>query len=100
MRQAVLVLFVLLPDVAAVLVSGFYLFSDWAALNSAFARFEGAVGRNADLRTLFIAQSLQQSFRINCFADGVGVLLGAILVAIGLHGLCTLPLAAGPATRR
>jgi hypothetical protein len=40
---------------------------------------------------LFIAQSLQQSFRMNCFADGVGVLLGALLTAIGLHGLCTLP---------
>jgi hypothetical protein len=29
--------------------------------------------------------------RINCFAEGIGVLLGGILVAIGLHGLCLLP---------
>jgi len=91
MRQSVLILFVVLPGLAAVLVCGYYLFSDWAALNAAFARFEGAVARNADLRSIFIAQSLQQSFRINCFADGVGVLLGALLMAIGIHGLCTLP---------
>lgn len=91
MRQATLILFVVLPGLAAVIVCGYYLFSDWTALNAAFARFERVAASGADLRSLFVAQSLQQSFRINCFADGVGVLLGAILGAIGLHGLCTLP---------
>lgn len=91
MRQAVLVLFVVLPGVAAVGVCGYFLFQDWAALSAAFTRFERAAAGGAVLRELFVAQSLQETYRINCFADGVGVLLGAILAAIGLHGLCTMP---------
>lgn len=91
MRQAALFLTAVLPGFAAVVVSGYYLFQDWAALISAFARFEQAVARGADARTLMIAQTLDSVYRINCFADGVGVMLGAILCAIGVHGLCTLP---------
>jgi hypothetical protein len=91
MRQAVLLLFIVLPGVATVCVCGYFLFSDWAALSAAFTRFERVAAGNGDLRSVFIAQSLQQTYRINCFADGLGVLLGAILAAIGVHGLCTLP---------
>lgn len=76
---------------AVVLVCGYFLFKDWAALSAAFARFESVVANGGDLRRVIIAQAYQQTFRINCFADGVGVLLGAILAAIGVHGLCTLP---------
>ena len=81
----------MLPGFAAVVVSGYYLFQDWAALISAFGRFEQAVASGADARTLMIAQTLDSVYRLNCFADGVGVMLGAILCAIGVHGLCTLP---------
>lgn len=91
MRQAVLLLFIVLPGLAAVGVCGYFLFSDWTALSAAFSRFERVAAGNGDLRSVFIAQSLQQAYRINCFADGVGVLLGAILAAVGVHGLCTLP---------
>jgi hypothetical protein len=76
--------------VAGVLVmatSGYYLLQDWAALRTAYARFERLMGGSADLRALFIAEAQQDAFRINCFAEGIGVLMGAILVAIGLHGL-------------
>jgi hypothetical protein len=82
---------VVVPGVAAVLVCGYFLFQDWAALSAAFTRFEQTAARGTDLRDVFVAQSFQETYRINCFADGVGVLLGAILAAIGLHGLCTLP---------
>jgi len=74
----------------AVLVSAYYLFQDWAALNAAYARFEGLTMRAADQRSLFIAATHQSAFRMNCFADVVGVLLGAILAALGLHGLIVL----------
>lgn len=74
----------------AVLVSGYYLLRDWAALNAAYARFEQLIMSAADQRSLFIAEARQNAFRINCFADGVGVLLGAILAAIGIQGLCWL----------
>lgn len=76
--------------ILSALVSSYFLFRDWAALNQAYARFEGLVMSAADLRSLFIADARQNVFRINGFADGIGVLLGAILAAIGAHGLCLL----------
>lgn len=90
MRHLVLMLFTVLPGGAAVFVSGYYLFRDWTALGVAYARFQQLAGGPADLRTLFVAEAVQNVHRINCFADGVGVLLGAILTAIGIHGLCTM----------
>ena len=74
--------------IVAALVSGYYVLQDWAALNWYYARWEKLVMSNADMRSLFIAEAQQNAFRINCFADGLGVLLGAILAAIGIHGLC------------
>ncbi len=71
-------------------VSGYYVLQDWAALNMYYARFEQLSMSNADMRSLFISEANQNAFRINCFADGVGVLLGAIVAAIGIHGLCLL----------
>lgn len=87
-RQAVLFLLVTLPGLAAVLTCGYYLFQDWSALISAFARFEKAAASGADLRSLYIAGTLDQVYRINAFADGVGVMLGAVLFGIGVHGHC------------
>jgi hypothetical protein len=85
---------VMLLGVTATLVSGYYLFLDWAALREAEARFEELARQGASLNALFIAEARQNVHRINCFAEGVGVLRGGILAAIGLHGLCLLP---GPA---
>jgi hypothetical protein len=93
-RRACLFLFVLLPGLAAVVTSGHYLFHDWSALISAFARFEKISASEADLRSVYIAGTLDSIYRINAFADGVGVMLGAVLFGIGVHGLCVLaPLA-------
>lgn len=68
---------------AACLASAYYVFADWHALNVFYARFELLVRSNAPERSLFIAATEQAAFRLNCFADGVGVLLGAILAALG-----------------
>lgn len=95
-RRAALFLFVLLPGIAAVGTCAYYLFQDWSALISAFARFEKAVAAGADLRTLYIAGTLDHVYRINAFADGVGVMLGALLTGLGIHGLCLLRPAAEP----
>jgi hypothetical protein len=81
----------MLIGLAAALVSGYYLCLDWAALRAADARFEQLARQNAGLNALFIAQAREHVHRLNCFAEGVGVLLGGILAAIGLHGLCLLP---------
>lgn len=82
-----LVLFAILPGLAASLVSAHYVFIDWASLNRAWARWEKLAYSRGDAHLLDIAATQQSAFRLNCFADGVGVLLGAILLAIGLAGL-------------
>src|SRR5690349_5067468 len=52
-----------------------------------YARFE-TVSRGSDsMRELFIAEAHQNIHRVNLFADGVWVLLGAIPAAIRLVGL-------------
>lgn len=91
MKQLALWLLVVLPGLIATGVSGFYVLQDWASLNRAFARWEHLVRSGGSDRALDVATTYQNAFRINCFADGVGVLLGAILLAIGIHGLCVLP---------
>ncbi|HVF84450.1 MAG TPA: hypothetical protein VM821_00600 [Abditibacteriaceae bacterium] len=40
------------------------------------------------MSVLFVAEANQNIHRVNLFADVVWALLGAILAAIGLHGLC------------
>ena len=88
--RVLLLVVVVLAGVLAVVVSGHWLFKDWSALNTAYVRFEELAMSAADLRSVFIAEARQNAFRINCFAEGVGVLLGGILAVIGLHGLCLL----------
>lgn len=88
--RVLLLLAVTIAGLSAAVVSGYFLLQDWSALNKAYARFEQLTMSAANLRSLFIAEAEQNAFRINCFADGIGVLLGAILAAIGVHGLCLL----------
>ncbi|MCU0550208.1 MAG: hypothetical protein MUC48_12735 [Leptolyngbya sp. Prado105] len=45
----------------------------------------------ARARELSVAQSAEVRHRINCFAEGLGVLLEGVIVAIGVRGLCGLP---------
>jgi hypothetical protein len=86
--RVTLLVAVVLVGLLVVAVCGYYLAQDWAALKSAQANFERLSASGADLRSLFVADARQSIHRINCFAEGVGLLLGAILAAIGLHGLC------------
>lgn len=90
MRNLALWLFAVLPGLAAAGVSGYYVLQDWAALNRSFAHWEQLVRNGGSERALSIAATYQSAFRTNCFADGVGFLLGAIWMAVGVHGLCTL----------
>jgi hypothetical protein len=90
LRQAVLLLLLVLPGIAVAAVCGYYLLRDWAALIAAFGRLERAT-RGGDLREIVVAQGFDSIYRLNCFADGVGLLLGALLFGLGVHGLCTLP---------
>ena len=86
-RNPLLLVLVITPGLAATGVSGYYVLQDWASLNRSFARWEFLAQSGADARSLGIAETYQNAFRINCFADGVGVLPRAILFAIGLCAL-------------
>jgi hypothetical protein len=90
LRVMALFCFAIAPGLAGVAVSGYYVLQDWASLNRAFARWGHIVRFGGSERALMIADSYQNAFRINCFADGVGVLLSAILCGIGVLGLCLL----------
>ena len=74
-----------------VAVFGYYALIDWAALQQAYSQFSNLVQQSSDLTPLFAAEAQQNIHRINLFADGVWTLLSAILAAIGLHGICTIP---------
>ncbi len=90
-RVLVLLTFTIAPGLGAVLISGFFLFPDWAALDKSHQNYAKLAAANASLRDLTIAESAEMRHRLNCFAEGIGVLLGGVIVAIGIHGICTVP---------
>ncbi len=92
MRLSLLLITAVLPGLAAMLVSGYWVLIDWTALDQAHDRLDQlAQAPNRPLEDLLIAQSSENRHRINCFAEGVGVLLGGIWMSLGIHGICTLP---------
>ena len=80
-----------LPGLGAAALSGYYVLPEWAALDHSVRNYQTLVAQGRDLRELSIASAAENRHRINCFAEGVGVLLGGIIFSIGVHGLCTLP---------
>lgn len=91
-KQVILLLFVVLPGLGASAVSAYYLFPDWTALDNSHRNYQRIAQSPASReRDLSIAQAAENRHRINCFAEGMGVLLGGVIMAIGIHGLCTLP---------
>ena len=87
LRRLVL-LAVVLAGLAVIAFCGYLLVHDMASLRYHFAQFNDLVDAGAGQRDLFIADAREKTFRTNTFANGIGGLLGAILGAIGLHGLC------------
>ena len=90
MRSFVLLLTVVLPGLTFVSVSTYYLLPEWVALNASFKAYDQvAKSPSSTMRDVFIAQAAENRHRINCFAEGVGVLLGGGIFAIGMHGIFT-----------
>lgn len=91
-RLFILLLLVVLPGFLASVVSGYYLLPEWVALEKSHQNYQKiAQSPTSRDRDLLIAQAAENRHRINCFAEGIGVLLGEVIIAIGLHGLCNLP---------
>lgn len=90
-KRSLLVGLVILPGIASTAISTYYLFPEWDALTDSHARYQKLAQSGAPLRELSIAQAAETRHRINCFAEGVGALLGLVIVSIGVHGFCILP---------
>ena len=91
MRTQLLISFILLPGIAGILIFGYFALIDWQTLQRAYQNFAEVAQQSTNLQTVLVAEAQQNIQRINLFADGVWALLSAILAAIGLHGICTLP---------
>lgn len=91
-RVVVLLALVVLPGAALVSLSAYYLFPEWATLTKSYQNVQTlAQTPTSSDRALSLSQAAENRHRVNCFAEGIGVLLGTVVVAIGIHGLCTLP---------
>lgn len=91
-KSAILLVFLVLPGFAASALSAYYLLPEWVALERHHTYYQTlSQSPSSTMRDLSIAQAAENRHRINCLAEGVGVLLGGIIAAIGIHGLCTLP---------
>lgn len=92
MRRLSLLLFVILPGLTVTSVSLFYMFPEWIALEASHQNFKQVAQNPASsLTEVYIAQAAENRHRINCFAEGVGVLFGLSIFAIGVHGMCLIP---------
>jgi hypothetical protein len=87
-RQSLLFFLLVVPGVFCFAFCMYYALQDWAALQIAYANFEWVAGTAGNMSTLFVAEAKQNIHRFNLFADVVWALLGAIVAAIGIHGLC------------
>ncbi|MFP4009249.1 MAG: hypothetical protein ACLFV6_14785 [Spirulinaceae cyanobacterium] len=86
--KSLLLLGVVLPGLSLTAISAYFLFPEWAALTASHENYQRlAQSGTATVQELEIAQAAEMRHRINCFAEGVGVLGGWMIVAIGLHGL-------------
>ena len=90
-RVFLLVTTTIAPGLGAIAISTFYLFPEWSALDRSYHNYQTLAKSEAPVREVSVAQAAENRHRINCFAEGIGVLLGGIMVSIGVHGLCLLP---------
>ena len=87
-RQFLLFFLLVVPGVFCFVFCMYYALQDYAALQKAYMNFSRLAGASSDMSVLFVAEAKQNIHRINVFADVVWALLGAIVGAIGIHGLC------------
>jgi hypothetical protein len=91
LSRSLLILLVVLPGAGCAGISAYFLFPEWKALEDSHLQHQKLAQSGAGVRELSIAQAAETRHRLNCFAEGVGALLGWGIASIGIHGLCTLP---------
>lgn len=79
---------VIIPGFLLTAISAYFLFPEWMALTASHEQYQRLANSDTTtIKELEIAQAAELRHRLNCFAEGVGVLGGWTIVAIGLHGL-------------
>ena len=92
MRFLLLLSTTVISGLATTIISGYFLLIEWATLTQAHQNFKRVSQQyHPQIEAISIAEAAENRHRINCFAEGVGVLLGGIWFSIGIHGLCTMP---------
>lgn len=91
-RVLALLILVILPGAMFTGISTYYLFPEWVVLDKSYQNYQKlAQVSTSSVRDLNVAQAAETRHRLNCFAEGMGVLLGGVVMAIDVHGICTLP---------
>jgi hypothetical protein len=91
-RLWALLLLVVLPGAVFMGSSAYFLFPDWARLTASYQNYQKlAASPNETPRNLAIAEAAENRHRLNCFAEGIGFLLGSLIFSTGIHGICTMP---------
>lgn len=89
-RYLSLLLLVVAPGMATTIISLSYMFPEWKALDASYQNYTQVANSNSKVQDLLIAQAAENRHRINCFAEGIGAILGLVIFAIGIHGICSL----------
>ena len=75
-RILILLLLVVLPGFCASAVCAYYLVPEWATLTASYQNYRRvSESPSATEKEILIAKTAQEIHRINCFAEGVGLLL-------------------------
>ncbi|MGL5063000.1 MAG: hypothetical protein ACRC62_23735 [Microcoleus sp.] len=91
-RVIALLILVVLPGFLASAICVYYLIPEWATLTASYQNYRRvSESPTASEKEILIAKTAQEIHRINCFAEGVGFLLGGIMMSIGIQGICILP---------
>jgi hypothetical protein len=86
--KSLLLIGVILPGLLLTAISAYFLFPEWAALTASYQNYQQLASSSAvTVAELLVARAAEDRHRLNCLAEGVGVLGGWIIIAIGLHGL-------------
>ena len=86
-RLAMLCSTTIVPGLFFAGCSTYYLFQDWAALDRSLQQFNTLSQSQPIVQQLLIAKAAEDRHRINCFAEGIGVLGGWGIATIGIHAL-------------
>ncbi|MBD2578474.1 hypothetical protein [Oscillatoria sp. FACHB-1406] len=87
-QKLLFIALVILPGFGISGISAYSLLPEWKALTASYQNYETLSKKpNATVQQLAIAQAAENRHRINCFAEGTGVLFGWTIASIGLHGI-------------